>query len=210
MAVHHQWYWPQLDQAAQRHLSWLILRYPAEDSMAWYQAQGYPVKTRLDIFGLPATAVEERASRLRQRWRRWLWGESAATLVLGPFAWLAGLTVISAVALAWAIEMGWSYGLDMDDAENRMVLRRLIHESLLPAVGIPPGRRAPLSDWRKLLQSAALWGFGPEFEVADRVMAVVRREFRREWGAVHDRSPAVHRNSLAIHGDHRAGSGAGR
>jgi hypothetical protein len=189
MAAHHLWYWPQLDEAAQKHLAWLLARYPAEDSIAWYQRRGYSVAELSDIYRLPETVVEERVSRLRQRWRRWLWGESAVALVLGPFGLLAGLPVLSAVAQAWAIEMGWSYGLDMNDPDQLQYLRRLIHESLLPSLGVPRRWRVSPSRWTHFAYTAAFWGFGPEFDAADRVMASVRSEFRGAWEAHSRRIP---------------------
>lgn len=179
--MRESYYWPALDHLGQRHVNWLLERHHAQNVWQWYHQQGYSVHKVSDVYEVPRVVVEERASRLRQRWRRWLMGESAAALFLGPAAAAVGLPILSMVLLAWSIELGWAYGLDMNDALLIDDVRRRIHRRLLPALGCPLSPRRDVRGWVRLAGSLLLWGWGPEFQAADAVMADIRQEFRHRW-----------------------------
>lgn len=180
-------YWPALDHVGQKTMDWVLERHPAHRVLAWYRIRGYPVSLPDDVNRLPAALVEERASRLRDHWRRWLFGESAAALLIGPAGLMVGGPLLSWILLAWAVEMGWAYGHNMADPDRVEDLRRTIHGSLMRALGFPVGLKRPLSRWGQLAGTVLFWGFGPELSAADRVMAEIRATFRDEWERHHSR-----------------------
>ncbi len=192
-------YWPLLDQAGLAALDWIVERHPQDRVFQWYREQGYPVRRLADVRRLPAAVVEERASRLRDHWRRWLFGESAAALFVGPAGLLVGGPLLSMILFAWALEMGWAYGIDMADVERMDALRRTIHASLMRALGFPIGSRKPMSRWGRMVGTVLFWGFGPELKAADQVMAEIRAEFRTEWQRCH--SPVHYNHSPENCGD---------
>lgn len=188
-AVLTRTYVPAFDRAGQRLIGWLACRYSAERVMAWYRSQGYSVTSLEQVFELPQVVVEERASRLREPWRRWLYGESAAVTAAGPAGIIVGGPVLSLVLLGWSIEMGFTYGLDMTDPLRLDDLRRTIHGQLGRVLGMAGSTHRDGIRWRRLTGAVLFWGFGPEFWAADQVMAGIRRQFRSEWErrALHSR-----------------------
>ena len=185
-------YWPFLDRAGQCFLARMLERHSADRVWGWYHDHGAPVQRLQDIYGLSPTLVEERVSRLRDYWRRWLFGESALTSLAGPAGIVAGAPFLGVVLTAWSIEMGWAYGLDMTAPDRLDALRRVLHRRLLGALGIGLKSRAgPKVRLARLAGTMMLWGLGPEFRAADRVMAEMRDDFRREWEDWRQRS--VHR-----------------
>ena len=174
-------YWPALDHMGQKTVRWMLARHDAEGVLAWYRDHGYPVASLAGVGALPSALVEERVSRLREHWRRWLFGESAAALFMGPAGLLAGAPMLSMVLMGWAIEMGWAYGHDMEDPMRIDALRKTIHERLMRALGFPIGLKQPLSRWSRVMGTVLFWGFGPELAASDAVMAEIRRDFRAEW-----------------------------
>ncbi|NMP21323.1 hypothetical protein [Sulfobacillus harzensis] len=189
-------YWPILDHAGLRTLNWLLDHHPKDAVLSWYGQQGYAVRTLGDVWQLPEAVVEERVSRLREHWRRWLFGESAAALFVGPAGLLVGGPVLSVILLAWAVEMGWAYGLDMASPDRIDNLRRTIHQSLLRALGFPVGTHGTRSRWGRMIGTVLFWGFGPELKAADQVMAEIRAAFRAEWQDRH--SPTNYGSSPRI------------
>lgn len=179
-------YFPTLDRIGQKTIDWVLERHHAAPVLAWYEAQGYLVHSRTDVTRLPPSLVEERVSRLRDHWRRWLFGESAAVLFVGPFGLLIGGPFLSVILMAWAVEMGWAYGFDMAEAMRIDALRSKIHRRLLRALGFPVGLKNRPSHWRGVAGTLLFWGFGPELKAADAVMAEIRREFRQEWESRHE------------------------
>ena len=168
-----------LDYLGQRAVSWIVDRHNADRVLAWYRDQGYDVVKPHDVDRIPDLLVEERASRLREYWRRWLLAESAAAVIIGPAGLVVGGPFLSLILLAWSIEMGWAYGHDMGDLGRIDHVRWLIHRRLMRALGIPTGRRPGVNGWRRLAGTVMFWGFGPELKAADTVMAEVRESFRR-------------------------------
>lgn len=188
---HRIYYSPALDRVGQRTLEWVIDRHNAERVLGWYRQAGYPVHHVSDVDGLPEAVVEERVSRLREYWRRWLFGESAAAMVAGPAGLLIGGPFLSMVLMGWAVEMGFAYGQDMTDVMNIDDLRRTVHGRLMKALGLPVSRRHDLTRWRRLIGTMLFWGFGPELNAADAVMAEIRRDMRRQWETRHARFTAT-------------------
>lgn len=184
------YYSPALDRVGQKTLKWVVDRHNADRVLGWYRQEGYAVHHVSDVDHLPEAVVEERVSRLREYWRRWLFGESAAAMVVGPAGLLIGGPFLSVVLMGWAVEMGFAYGQDMTDALNMDYLRRTVHHGLIQALGLPVNRRGDLTRWRRLMGTMLFWGFGPEFSAADAVMAEIRRDMRRQWEHRHARLTA--------------------
>ena len=178
---HRVYYSPKLDRVGQKTLQWVVDRHGAERVLEWYRRQGYSVYHVADVDFLPEAVVEERVSRLREYWRRWLFGESAAVLVAGPAGLIIGGPFLSMVLMGWAVEMGFAYGQDMTDDLHRDYLRRTVHQGLMRALGLPAGRRGGLTRWGRFMGTMLFWGFGPELAAVDAVMAEIRREMRRQW-----------------------------
>lgn len=176
-------YWSWLDRAGLKTIDWLTCRYPGDRVIEWYRHNGYAVDTLDQVYALPRVVVEERASRLRIYWRRWLYGESAAVLFAGPVGVVVGGPILAGILFAWSIEMGFAYGLDMTDPLRIDELRRTIHHQLLRALGLPTGRCSNLTGWGRLVGTLLFWGFGPELTASDAVMAEIREQFRRQWEA---------------------------
>ncbi len=159
--------------------NWLRHRYSLERVLRGYRDGGFAVHTVQDIHALPRRVVEAQVSQLRDYWRRWLYGESVAMAIFGPAGIVVGGPMLFSVVLAWSIEMGWAYGLDMSDPLRVDHLRRSLYECFLRVLGISYDRSQ--AGWTKFFRTAVFWGFGPEFEAADAVMAEMRRNFSREW-----------------------------
>lgn len=174
-------YSPVLDHMGQRSIRWAMTWHGQKRVLDWYARRGYHVYTLADVAELPSVVVEERVSRLREYWRRWLLGESAVAMVAGPAGMVVGGPVLSFVLVAWAVEMGWSYGIDMESDEELDGIRRRIHQNLMRALGISGEPGPHHGRWIKLAGTVLFWGFGPELSSADTVMAEMRREFRSRW-----------------------------
>lgn len=167
-----------MDQIGLNSMNWLSHRYSPERVITGYRDRGFDVQTVNDIHLLPRVVVEARVSQLREYWRRWLYGESVAMAVFGPAGIVVGGPLLFSVVLAWSIEMGWAYGLDMSDPLRVDQLRRSLYACFLRVLGISHRRQ---SGWTKFASTVLFWGFGPEFRAADAVMAEMRRNFSREW-----------------------------
>lgn len=173
-------YIPMLDRMGQRTLNCLIGSDPHRRVWGWYADHGYTITTPQDIDTMPVRMVEERVSRLRQDWRRWIWGESALSWFLGPAGIVVGGPVLAFVLLAWSIDVGWAYGQNMDDPQTLEQLQSHVSQRLGEVLGVP-ARCLPVSRWARFAGTVILWGFGPEIHAADIVMAEIRREFRQRW-----------------------------
>lgn len=174
-------YWPALDRMGQKTINWMLDRHDADRVLAWYRDQGFAVMRPEDVWCLPETVVEQRASCLREYWRRWLFGESAAVMLAGPAGLAVGGPFLLMVVFAWSIEMGWAYGHDMTDAVRLDDLRQTVYRSLMRALGLPTRSWPQLTRWRRVMGTILFWGFGPELMAADVVMAEIRSDFRNEW-----------------------------
>jgi hypothetical protein len=176
-------HYPEPLQYGARHALRTILRYRTADAaLQWYRDRGLAIERVEQIRLLPLVIVEERASRLRPCWRRWLWGESALAAALGPAAVLVGTPVLLTVLLGWSVDMGWSYGLNMYEERRLTFVEETIVSGLTHAFGLTRrGSTRDLRDWGHVAGTILLWGAGSEFTIADRVMAAVRAEFRRQW-----------------------------
>lgn len=172
-------YSPLLDRAGRRAIGWVIHRRNGDDIYAWYGKRGFPVTHPEQVASLPAVLVEERVSRLRDYWRRWLFGESAVSMVVGPAGLVVGGPMVGLILTAWATDMGWAYGQDMTEERRVDAVRSSVHRGLIRALGLPIGR--DYSTWRRLVGTVLFWGFGPELYAADVVMGEIRHQFRREW-----------------------------
>lgn len=179
-------YFATLDYLGQKTVNWMLDRHNADHVLGWYRQHGFDVRSPKDVERLPALLVEERVSRLREYWRRWLFGESAAALVVGPAGLVVGGPFLSLVLFAWSIEMGWAYGHNMADPRQIDHVRRLIHRRLMRALGFPHGGKG---GWSRVIGTVMFWGFGPELRAADVVMAEIREEFRSSWESRHRVQP---------------------
>lgn len=174
-------YSPELDSAAQAVVRWLTESDSAERVLEWYRQAGFAVNSLDDVAGLPASVVEERVSRLRGHWRRWLYGESLATALMGPFGPVAGMPFLGLVVWAWSIQMGFAYGVDVSDPLRQDDLRRILYQHLGRALGLPIEARGRHGALIRLAATALFWGFGVELRAADAVMAHIRTLYRAEW-----------------------------
>lgn len=167
----------------------MVLHRPAELVLKWYRDQGFPVYRVDEVRALPDTVVEERVSRLRYVWRTWLWGESALSIAVGPAGLIVGVPTLSLVLMGWAVDMGWSYGLNMDDSRRIAYVQETIFHGLEETLGLGSQASRDVRNWRRLGTTVLFWGCGTEFAAADRVMARVRTVFRSQRDQARNHSP---------------------
>lgn len=144
----------------------------------WYRERGFAVWGPQDVRGLPSSLVEERVSRLRARWRGWLIGEMVTAFAMGPFGLVLSGPSLPIILLAWGIEMGFAYGVNVEDAVPQEALRGVVGEGLMKIFGLCPGQSRARGLGRVLLL-----GLGQDLVWADDVMAGVRQLWARwpEW-----------------------------
>ncbi|MCL4351196.1 MAG: hypothetical protein M1318_00890 [Firmicutes bacterium] len=167
---------------------------------ASYRKLGFGVYTPKTVGRVPNMVVEGLVSRLRQKWRRYLFAEAVAGVVAGPAGILVNVTGLLQICLLWGLEMGWAYGLNMDDAAVQTQLRLMVIRGLAECLGVSDGWQG----WRSLPRLAiqtALLGLGQDMAWADRIMARVRHYYRVQSQrlAVHPKIMSFHHNSITVH-----------
>ena len=167
---------------------------------ASYRKLGFRVYSPKTVGRVPTLVVEGLVSGLRKKWRRYLFVEAVAGVAAGPAGILLNVTGLLQICLLWGLEMGWAYGLNMDDPAIQTQLKLIVIQGLAKCLGFTDSWQG----WRSLPRlaiQAALLGLGQDMAWADRIMASVRHYCRVQSQrlAVHPKIMSFHHNSITVH-----------
>lgn len=182
-------YIPALDRLGDRGLRHALRSVRPDRVLSWYRSRGYPVGSPSDVTQVSPAVIEERVSRLRQRWRKRLWTEIAVATVAGPLGILITVPALTWICFAWGIEMGVAYGLNMSDPKLLGWMRTAVGRNLSRLFG-GGSSAAPLNCPRRVFNltvNGLLLGLGQDLAWADIIMADIREHWRREaFDRVHE------------------------
>ncbi|MHB1610283.1 MAG: hypothetical protein ACYCT0_01170 [Sulfobacillus sp.] len=194
------WYTQKLDSWGKGAVRYLGHRSRPDRIYAFYRKLGFDVYGPQNLHLVPDTVVERYVSGLRRHWRRWLVGEALTGAALGPFGVAASLTGLSVFCLQWGIEMGWAYGLTMDEPRLQDELRLLVAEGLTECMGLAMDKKG-IRSWLGFGLQLVLLALGQDLAWADRVMGVVRHRWRVRAGrlTIHPKIMAFRHNTMTVH-----------
>lgn len=175
------WYSGPLDRIGKQSVARMVRYSHPEKIWAVYRQQGFDVYGCGEVPAVPTPLVEKQVSQWRRRWRHWLYAEALVGAAVGPLGMAITVSGLSVICVNWGIQMGWTYGINMESLSEQDALRLLVARGLRDAMGLDNDRQG----LRKIVDvgiNVVLLSFGQDLLWADKVMGRVRHHWRVKSG----------------------------